>query len=224
MRCVIPIAAACCSAVEGAATDCASRSPTPGPAFPTIAERLFSRSFSATRSPAPNTLALEHPLDLASRVGHGSVFAISAPLDHARAIMPLASVHRPTLAAYGLDAASILLVENEPSVAQAMKVLLERWGCRVLTAASAGEARDTLRAKGRRPDLIIADLHLGNGERGFDAISAVQSEYDFPVPAFIVTADHSEGASAEAATRGVEILRKPVKPAELRSLMAYLLG
>ena len=124
-------------------------------------------------------LALEHPLDLASRVGHGSVFAISAPLDNARAIMPPASAHRPTLAAYGLDAASILLVENEPSVAQAMKALLERWGCRVVTAASGGEARDTLRAKGRRPDLIIADLHLDNGERGFDAISAVQSEYRF---------------------------------------------
>jgi signal transduction histidine kinase len=169
-------------------------------------------------------LALEHPLDLASRVGHGSVFAISAPLDNARAIMPPAAAHGSTLAAYGLDAASILLVENEPSVAQAMKALLERWGCRVVTASSGGEARDTLRAKGRRPDLIIADLHLDNGERGFDAISTIQSEFDFPVPAFVVTADHSDGATAEAATRGVEILRKPVKPAELRSLMAYLLG
>jgi two-component system, sensor histidine kinase len=169
-------------------------------------------------------LALEHPLDLASRVGNGSIFAISVPIDSARAIIPPNAAHGSTLAAYGLDAASILLVENEPSVAEAMKALLERWGCRVVTAASGGEARDTLRAKGRRPDLIIADLHLDNGERGFDAISTIQDEFDFPVPAFVVTADHSDVATAEAATRGVEILRKPVKPAELRSLMAYLLG
>ncbi len=45
-----------------------------------------------------------------------------------------------------------------------------------------------------------------------------------PIPAFILTADHSDGVTAAAAALGVDILRKPVKPAELRSLMAYLLA
>ena len=44
------------------------------------------------------------------------------------------------------------------------------------------------------------------------------------IPACIVTADHSAAVTEAAAARGLEILRKPVKPAELRSLMAYLLA
>ena len=169
-------------------------------------------------------LALENPIDLASRPGFGSTFAISAPLDPTQAAAPAQNTNGTAPAVYGVDGAEILLVENEPSVAQAMKALLERWGCDVVVAASSVEARERLKSRGHRPDLIIADLHLDNGELGFDAITRIQSEIDAPVPAFIVTADHSDGVSAAAATRGLEILRKPVKPAELRSLMAYLLA
>jgi len=169
-------------------------------------------------------LALENPIDLASRPGFGSTFAISAPLDPTQAAAPAQHTNGTAPAVYGVDGADILLVENEPSVAQAMKALLERWGCDVVVAASSVEARERLKSRGHRPDLIIADLHLDNGELGFDAITRIQSEIDAPVPAFIVTADHSDGVSAAAATRGLEILRKPVKPAELRSLMAYLLA
>ena len=169
-------------------------------------------------------LALENPIDLTSRPGFGSTFAISAPLDPTQAAAPAQNTNGTAPAVYGVDGAEILLVENEPSVAQAMKALLERWGCDVVVAASSVEARERLKSRGHRPDLIIADLHLDNGELGFDAITRIQSEIDAPVPAFIVTADHSDGVSAAAATRGLEILRKPVKPAELRSLMAYLLA
>ena len=116
------------------------------------------------------------------------------------------------------------MVENDSAVAEAMRALLERWGCRVALAATSAEACESLRNGAPRPDLIIADLHLDNGERGFDAIVRIQGEFDAPVPAFVVTADHSEAVSAAAAARGLEVLRKPVKPAELRSLMAYLLA
>ena len=169
-------------------------------------------------------LALNHPIDLASRAGHGSVFTISAPFDSANAIIPIARSDGAAPANYGLDSARVLMVENEPSVAQAMKALLERWGCGVTIAASGDEACKAARESNPRHDLIIADLHLENGELGFDAIRAIQGEIDMPIPAFIVTADHSEGVTAAAAALGIEILRKPIKPAELRSLMSYLLA
>ena len=116
------------------------------------------------------------------------------------------------------------MVENDAAVAQAMRALLERWGCRVAVAATSLEACESVRSRALRPDLIIADLHLDNGERGFEAIERIRSEFDTPVPAFVVTADHSQAVSSAAAARGLEVLRKPVKPAELRSLMAYLLA
>jgi two-component system, sensor histidine kinase len=169
-------------------------------------------------------LALDHPIDLASRVGHGSSFEINTPIGSTRAIVPVEHSTSAAPANYGLDSARVLMVENEPSGAQAMKSLLERWGCRVMIAASGDEALRAVRECQPRPDIIIADLHLENGELGFDAIRAIQDAIDMPIPAFIVTADHSDGVTAEAAALGVEILRKPIKPAELRSLMAYLLA
>jgi two-component system, sensor histidine kinase len=40
----------------------------------------------------------------------------------------------------------------------------------------------------------------------------------------IVTADYSMEAAREAAVYGLELLKKPVKPAEMRSLLSFLLA
>lgn len=168
--------------------------------------------------------ALDHPIDLASRVGYGSTFSISLPIDNSRPVAPVGRAVDPAPVNYGFDGADVLLVENEPAVAQAMSALLQRWGCRVTVASSSADALDALRETPRRPDLVIADLHLDNGESGFDVVQQIQCELNRLVPAFVVTADHSESVSATAATLGLEVLRKPVKPAELRALMAHLLA
>jgi len=168
--------------------------------------------------------ALDHPIDLASRVGFGSTFAISLPAASAAEAAPApASVALPPRLSGVLDA-EVLVIENEHSVAAAMRTLLERWGCRVSIAGSPGEAREAMRRGAFHPDLIIADYHLDDGARGFDAIDVVHEEFDAAIPACIVTADHSAAVTEAAAARGLEILRKPVKPAELRSLIAYLLA
>ncbi len=43
-------------------------------------------------------------------------------------------------------------------------------------------------------------------------------------PAMLVTADHSDTAAREAEEAEMTLLRKPVRPAELRSLLSYLLS
>ncbi len=166
--------------------------------------------------------ALDHRIDLASRLGAGSSFAIELPGASAADVAPPpASVALPS-GLGGVHGAEILVIENERNVAAAMQALLERWGCRVHIAASPHEARAA--AERASPDLVIADYHLDDGVQGFAAIDAVQQQIGATVPACIVTADHSPAVTAAAAARGLEILRKPVKPAELRSLMAYLLA
>jgi CheY-like chemotaxis protein/nitrogen-specific signal transduction histidine kinase len=168
--------------------------------------------------------ALDHRIDLASRVGFGSTFSVSLPAASApeSAPAPADAATPPRLGR--VHGAEVLVIENEHSVAAAMRTLLERWGCRVNVAGSPGEAREALRRGGASPDLIIADYHLDDGARGFDAIDAVHEETNAAIPACILTADYSEAVTAAAGARGLEILRKPVKPAELRSLMAYLLA
>ena len=168
--------------------------------------------------------ALEHRVELRSRVGFGSTFSLLLPAasEVEAAAPPQAADFTPRLG--GVHGAEILVIENEPSVASAMQALLERWGCRVSIARSPGEAREALRRGAASPDLVIADYHLDDGAHGIDAIDAVQREIEMTIPACIVTADHSEAVTEAAAARGLEILRKPVKPAELRSLIAYLLA
>jgi signal transduction histidine kinase/CheY-like chemotaxis protein len=164
--------------------------------------------------------ALDHRIDLASRVGFGSIFAVELPA--AEAAPQPSATELPM--GVGVGGAEVLVIENEHAVAAAMRALLERWGCRVHLAGSPVEAREAVRIGAASPDLLIADYHLDDGARGFDAIDAVQDEVGAEVPACIVTADLSDAVKAAAGVRGLEVLRKPVKPAELRSLMAYLLA
>ena len=104
-----------------------------------------------------------------------------------------------------------------------MASLLEKWGCDVAIATSAAEALDSIRALDVIPDVVIADLHLDNGETGLEAVEAIRHTIKRNVPAIVVTADHSAKAASDAASFGHELLKKPIKPAEMRSLLSFLL-
>jgi CheY-like chemotaxis protein len=105
-----------------------------------------------------------------------------------------------------------------------MAALLEKWGCDVAATTSAADAVENIGALGEPPDAIIADLHLDHGENGLDAVNSIREQIRINVPAIIVTADYSTEAEREAAVYGLELLRKPVKPAEMRSLLSFLLA
>jgi signal transduction histidine kinase len=167
--------------------------------------------------------ALNHPVRLASNIGRGSTFSVRLPISAEAPPKPEAS---PPLRAYQnlIAGAKILLIENEPSVSEAMVALLERWGCDVAAATSGAEAIEKVRALANAPEIIIADLHLNNGERGPQAIQAVRQAFGQDLPALIVTADHSPKAEEEVRRHKLEMLKKPVRPAELRSLLSFLLA
>jgi CheY-like chemotaxis protein len=105
-----------------------------------------------------------------------------------------------------------------------MAFLLEEWGCDVAKTISAADALERIGALGGAPDAIIADLHLDGNESGLEAISAVRQQVRIEIPAMIVTADYSVEAAREASIYGIELLKKPVKPAEMRSLLSFLLA
>jgi DNA-binding response OmpR family regulator len=69
----------------------------------------------------------------------------------------------------------------------------------------------------------VADLHLDNGETGIDAVERICTEIKTRVPAIVVTADYSDKAAHLVSSMGYELLKKPVKPAEMRSLLSFLL-
>jgi len=165
---------------------------------------------------------LGHGIQLASRVGHGSTFAVE--LDRADAALERHEVQRIDVEYGGLENAKILLIENDPSSAQAMAALLEKWGCDVVTSISLKDALARIAALGELPDAIVADLHLDHHESGLAAVQEIRQQLQLDVPAVIVTADYSEKAAKEASLYGLEVLTKPVKPAEMRALLSFLIA
>ncbi len=166
---------------------------------------------------------LGHEIKLASRLGHGSTFSVTLPRATSANLTPAEPELRYIDFHYsGVEGAKILLVENDLSSAEAMAVLLEKWGCDVAITVSAADALERIGALGDVPDAVIADLHLDN-ESGLTAIEAIREQTRTAIPALIVTADYSADAAREAAVCGLEILKKPIRPAELRSLLSFLL-
>ena len=165
---------------------------------------------------------LGHEIHLKSHLGRGSMFGVTAPRSTAPEEVALGRA--PVLPAFGgMDGAKILLIENDLASAEGLANLLEKWGCDVAIAKSAADARDSIRALDEIPDVIIADLHLDNGETGIEAVEQIRNEIKTKVPAIIVTADYSPKAASDAASFGHELLKKPIKPAEMRSLLSFLL-
>ena len=117
----------------------------------------------------------------------------------------------------------MLVVENDAAVLTAMSSLLDALGLRRRRRAL-GRRGGGARAAARPPQAIIADLHLDHFERGSHAVAKVRSAVGAATPPMLVTADHSDAAAREAEEAEMKLLRKPVRPAELRSLLSYLLS
>jgi signal transduction histidine kinase len=169
--------------------------------------------------------ALGHDISFTSRLGKGTVFqvsAIPADLPAVRRAPPARASETPRF--YGLYGVRILLVENDEAVMEAMVTLLDRWHCSVRVASSTREAIDWLGDTDWAPDLIIADQHLDHGDLGSITIDEARQYLGRAVPSLIVTADPSEALTIAARRSGIELMHKPVKPAELRALMAHLLA
>jgi len=169
--------------------------------------------------------ALGHPISLISVVGRGTIFRVDVPLS--TAILPAetdgAAEPEPPRG-YGLFGTKVLLVENDAGVSEAMTMLLERWQCTVRTAISAEEAIRALGDTAWIPDIVIADQHLEDGDLGTATVARVRDFLGRVVPALITTGDASPELALSARSAGIELMRKPVKPAQLRALLAHLLA
>lgn len=108
--------------------------------------------------------------------------------------------------------AVILVIDDEPSVADALKIILEDSGYAVIVAVTGRSGFE--RACERRIDLTIVDLQLPD-MCGLDVLSAVRErEPDGRV--IIITSHGSPELETEAAKRGAfTVLPKPFLASDL---------
>ena len=171
------------------------------------------------------TQALDHDLTVRSRINAGTVFRLVLPLSPEQTHLHVQRTEvRGENPVFGLFNANVLLVENDQTVLEATLGLLQRWGCNVRTAASLGDAIAQLSGTGFKPDILIADQHLNRSTLGTDTISHARQLLERTVPAILVTADATPDLAKLTKSSRIELMHKPVRPAELRALMAHLLS
>jgi len=74
----------------------------------------------------------------------------------------------------------VLIIEDEPIIALDLENLVTDLGHEVVaTAATRDEA--VREARSKRPGLVLADINLGDGGSGIDAVSDILSSFDIPV-------------------------------------------
>ena len=157
-----------------------------------------------------------------STLGRGSVFYVTVPYGEKAALLPRVPVRSPL--EQRLSDAVVVVIDNEQTILAGMEALLTGWDCRVCLAGSGDEALALLPSLPALPNLVIADYHLDGGALGVAEVGRLSRACGRALPGIIITANRTKEVQSIAQQHGYRLLNKPVKPAQLRSLMMQLLS
>jgi CheY-like chemotaxis protein len=77
-------------------------------------------------------------------------------------------------------ASRVLIIEDEPIIALDLENLVTELGHKVVAVAATKDDA-VAKAKSERPGLVLADINLGEGGSGIDAVSEILASFDIPV-------------------------------------------
>ncbi|WP_252255416.1 hybrid sensor histidine kinase/response regulator [Lysobacter capsici] len=175
-------------------------------------------------------LLLDHRIGLRSWPGRGSVFSVEVPYASAAVDEAAPSLVSATQDGHAvgierdqdspLYGRQVWVIDDDPHSRQAAQRLLEDWGCRIETAATAACAlthADHL----PMPELLLLDYRLGEST-GFELGTQLEAKWKRMPPVVLMSADADPGLRTRAAERGWSFLPKPLKPAALRALVTRM--
>jgi two-component system, sensor histidine kinase len=163
---------------------------------------------------------LDCTVTLRSEPGKGSVFKLSVALAQSQFLGAQSQQGAPMFA---MPRGLILVIDDNPVIQSAMRSLLSSWGHDVIVAGSGAEMLDRIPTRSRRPDLVICDYRLRDGENGIGVIKRLQSNYDERIPAVLITGDTASDRLQEAQESGLVLLHKPVAEIKLRATVGNLM-
>ncbi len=168
---------------------------------------------------------LDHRIELRSKPGRGSLFAIDVPrtiepMPQSSAIGLIATEQQPESILF--DGEKLLIVDDDVLVLESTASILVSWGYDVTTATSLSVVKSLL-SEGGQWNLLITDYQLGNDITGFDVIREVRQYRNIEIPCILISGDTSQELQKRASDGGFHLLHKPVKPAKLRSLVQFFL-
>ncbi|KPC34233.1 Sensor histidine kinase/response regulator [Pseudomonas syringae pv. cilantro] len=147
---------------------------------------------------------------IGSRLDKGTAVVISGlPIVAARPIAPVPDIDWNKRLLGGLR---VLLIEDNYNVLQATAMLLRKWGCDVQTASAIPQASVDC-------DLVVTDFDLDRSATGADYISYLSELHGRRIPAIVITGHELQHVQQSLNDPQIPVLSKPVRPAELRSLL-----
>lgn len=123
----------------------------------------------------------------------------------------------------------VLIIDDDPDITEAMRVVLENRGYTVNNAENSQLGMEQIKAD--RPDLIVLDVMMGSSQEGFVMARELKSrEETQAIPILMLTAvkdktgiDFKSEAGDEAWLPVEEFLDKPVRPDVLLKKVEELL-
>lgn len=164
---------------------------------------------------------LEHPTSVTSLIGEGSRFSVEVPISKSQVLVEEhQEVIQPTSGL--IHKATILVVDNEPAIVDAMYELLRMYDMKVVKAHHGAEALAHIQ-EGLIPDFVLTDYRMPeiNGVELVNKIRAAVNQ-DFSVA--IMTGDASMGKINDANLDNCTVLQKPVKIEQLLSLIKSVIN
>ncbi|MBA3033053.1 MAG: HAMP domain-containing histidine kinase [Gammaproteobacteria bacterium] len=164
---------------------------------------------------------LDHPVNLCSRIGHGSRFTITIP----RVPASLKAEESKQSSNDPLEGARILLLSDDPAEQSELFEQLADWGCEVSFSATVDAARDWI-ASGGPPAVLIWDMQKGTTGTALATTSLdwLTATVGHPLPALIISKGPVPAPAAQAPDGAPRLLLpRPFRPARLRALLTHLL-
>ncbi len=123
-----------------------------------------------------------------------------------------------------VDAPLVVIVEDDPLVANALEFVVQDFGYRVCCAASEDAAVARLAELDQVPSLIISDWRLANGRTGGQAIARIRDLHGQDIPALVLTGESSPTRFRDIHDLGLTVFIKPVDLARLREAIESACG
>ncbi|PWC37981.1 histidine kinase [Azospirillum sp. TSO35-2] len=162
---------------------------------------------------------LDHPVDVRSCPGGGSLFSVAVPYA-AMSAEPAALPPAKPAPVNGAHQRLAVVVDDDVIVLMGLEAMLREWGYEVLAADSTDRALERLTKAGRRPDVLIVDYRLRGGRIGTEAVVRIRAMYDRNIPGIIVTGEIGAEPQSDAVAHGLGLLHKPVTPRLLEAALA----
>jgi signal transduction histidine kinase/CheY-like chemotaxis protein len=161
-------------------------------------------------------------LAVQSEPGCGSEFSFTLPPGDAGKARTPEQPAQPTTHAK-MHRAHILLVEDDPAVRNATRLLLSVEGYSVTAVSSLAEAQQAA-SEGDKIDLLITDYHLRDGDTGLTVIAALRPVLGSGLKALLITGDTSSVVRKISQDSNLRIISKPVNADEMLGLIETLLS